>query len=342
MTWSINTHTELTKPFIVILIVFTIMDFLCLLIRGYSRHINGKRFKELTDYVLVLAFLMILSLVVVIYGSYSFSYRSSEGAIIKFKLLLVAHILWAAATTTTRISLLLLYVDLFSTVKPFRYLSICMIIINFMNFLVQLFGYMFICTPYLSFPVGTGRCGDVVAFDTYCAIISVILDASVTIAPLPLLWDLRMSRSKKLGITFIVSIGFFVCILTILRLILSKIFIDERSLKQWLIKLFVSGLEPVIGFWITCFPFFSGVFRHIRGSKGYLALVNRLSCYKSFLCKSRASTRTSGIDQVDEMELALRIDSPSMRFERVQSLSINDEVSTQAEGIVENTNTGIK
>ncbi|KAF2148037.1 hypothetical protein K461DRAFT_316460, partial [Myriangium duriaei CBS 260.36] len=313
------------------MIVLTVVDFFCLLVRLYSRHINGKRFKEVTDYVLIFAFPMIVGLVIVTYGSFSSDWPSSSGQRTEFKLFLIAHILWIAATTAIRVSLHLLYIHLFSTVNGFRYVSTCMIIFNLMNFTAQFFGSLIICIPwtYIYYQDGNGHCGDIGSFDLYTAIMSIILDAAVTILPLPILWNLRVEIPKKLGISIIVSLGFCICALTIVRLFLPY----EPGLfnEQWTIRIFLTSLEPIIGFCVACLPFFAGVLKHVAETKRHLALMSRLPSCGMPCWTSSAPNKASELNQMDEMELGLRSDSHSMRLELDYSFGDNDGVSARAE-----------
>lgn len=54
--WSIPDDNHEGKGFIAVLIFLGVIDFLCVLVRLYSRYIQDNSFYEISDYVLVLGF----------------------------------------------------------------------------------------------------------------------------------------------------------------------------------------------------------------------------------------------------------------------------------------------
>ena len=119
------------------------------------------------------------------------------------------QILWNSATTCIRISVILLYRQLLGPVKVFGRVCIGIAVLNIVNFICIFIVTLTICRPlsYIYLRVGPGHCGNIKAFETYTAVISIVLDTTVVVLPLPLLWKLQMKTGKKIGITVILSLG---------------------------------------------------------------------------------------------------------------------------------------
>lgn len=104
--------------------------------------------------------------------------------------------------------MLLLYMRLF----PSRILRIiCQLtIVFFVAILITIiFSMCFMCKPisYSFVPIPPGHCGDLQSFELYTAIMSLLCDLWVVILPMPILWRLQMSKSKRLGLVAVFSVG---------------------------------------------------------------------------------------------------------------------------------------
>jgi hypothetical protein len=105
--------------------------------------------------------------------------------------------------------MLLLYIRIFPS-RRFR--IICWIALTlFIGILVSvIFTTFLICKPltYSFVPITPGgHCGNLAAFELYTAISSLISDFIVVVLPMPLLWKLQMSNSKKLGLAVVFGMG---------------------------------------------------------------------------------------------------------------------------------------
>ena len=54
---------------------------------------------------------------------------------------------------------------------------------------------------------GGGHCGDITKQEISSAVMNMILDLSIVILPMPVLWSLRISLKKKIAVAGILSLG---------------------------------------------------------------------------------------------------------------------------------------
>ena len=55
--------------------------------------------------------------------------------------------------------------------------------------------------------VAGGKCGDQVRLDLFIGVFNLLLDITVVILPMPVLWGLQMARSKKVILSGMFSLG---------------------------------------------------------------------------------------------------------------------------------------
>ena len=108
-----------------------------------------------------------------------------------------------------RLALLLMYLRLFGVSKPFRWATwIVMAFVTgylFSNFLTLLFG----CSPVSKYwrPQEPGHCIDLVKADYAYGSMNVASDALLFLLPLPMVWQLKLSRREKVGLFLIFMSG---------------------------------------------------------------------------------------------------------------------------------------
>ena len=76
--------------------------------------------------------------------------------------------------------------------------------INIAGLVSVVLGTCLICQP-ISYAVDKtipdGHCGNLVAFEEYTAILTVILDIMIIVLPLPILWKLQMRTKRKIELS---------------------------------------------------------------------------------------------------------------------------------------------
>ena len=123
--------------------------------------------------------------------------------------LLVGQVTWAVAVTLIRASVLALYVRIFRT-KSFRMTCYVVHGINMLFGAVTVLGACLICDP-ISFQwhrsIPGGHCGDQKSLDLFIGVFNLLMDVTVVVLPMPVLWGLQMAVGKKFTLSGIFGLG---------------------------------------------------------------------------------------------------------------------------------------
>ncbi|KAI1335158.1 hypothetical protein F5Y15DRAFT_258122 [Xylariaceae sp. FL0016] len=181
----------------------------------------------------------VLDFLLLAFGSGSHQADLPEETVLLFtKTLYVYMLIWATGvfsvkvfhhphfvgdgTTNLRlqVGILLFYWRVFPN-KCFRVGAIAVGSLSAGIFLSNFFSFTFQCTPVEKFWIhdADGFCIDQNAFYLASAIINVIGDVAVLALPLPVVWQLHTSKSKKWSLSFLFLLGAFVCVASIFRII---------------------------------------------------------------------------------------------------------------------------
>lgn len=124
------------------------------------------------------------------------------------KILLGVGFTWLFATVFCKLSILWMYICIF-TVKPFRYAAYVLM------FIVAGYGISFICVFFtncttLDFmwnPVPGGSCKDIAIEEILSVSVNMVIDTAIVLLPMPVLWGLQLATRKKIAISGIFSLG---------------------------------------------------------------------------------------------------------------------------------------
>ncbi|KAI0408690.1 hypothetical protein F4802DRAFT_548553 [Xylaria palmicola] len=144
-----------------------------------------------------------------------------ETAITFVKLLWVYMLIWATGVFSVKIGILLFYWRVFKRTASFRIAAIVVTFLSVGIFLSNFFSFTFQCYPVRRFwlPDTEGSCIDQNAFYLASAIINVFGDVAVLSLPLPIIWRLQASKSRKWSLSFLFLLGAFVVVASIFRIV---------------------------------------------------------------------------------------------------------------------------
>ncbi|KAJ8131472.1 hypothetical protein O1611_g2156 [Lasiodiplodia mahajangana] len=215
------------------------------------------------------------------------------------KTVLIGQITWALANTGVKISIIDFYITLFGTNRKFRQVSYSlMVAVGVYCLLVILIAFL-LCQP-LAFNWDTtipgGHCGNRNSAFLTSGILNLILDVSVIILPLPMLWNLHMATHRKVALTLLFSVGAGICGITIWRTIIITELDAADFFYQDGILSTTTNLEPLLGICVACLPIcrpllvaFGGKII-ITGSSAFSRLRNTPNQHGEFLNRSRKVT----------------------------------------------------
>ncbi|KAL9057728.1 MAG: hypothetical protein Q9162_002202 [Coniocarpon cinnabarinum] len=138
------------------------------------------------------------------------------------KALFTAAFFWLTATCALKMSILLLYIEIFQSRTPQRiaYGILTLVGLFFIGFLIAIFTQ---CFPFSMNWNKTepGHCGNLTAESRAGAFINLIFDTMITIFPIPMLWRLQMPLKKRIGLIALFGLGSTADGVTITRAVLA-------------------------------------------------------------------------------------------------------------------------
>ncbi|KAI0024930.1 hypothetical protein F4780DRAFT_483665 [Xylariomycetidae sp. FL0641] len=215
-------NIRLTLGVVTSLLILSIMS---LALRLYAR-ISGAAKLWWDDYwmIFVLAICTVMSsldYVMLAFGSGVHQKDLDPAVVLEFERTLYVYMLmWAVGVYAVKVGILLFYWRIFHT-KGFRVGAIVVAAFSTGIFLSNLFSFAFQCWPIPLFWDHTleGTCIEQTTFYFASAIINVIGDVAVLSLPLPVVWGLQTSRSKKWSLSFLFLLGAFVVIASVFRIV---------------------------------------------------------------------------------------------------------------------------
>ncbi|KAI1192751.1 hypothetical protein F5X97DRAFT_316321 [Nemania serpens] len=137
------------------------------------------------------------------------------------KLLWVYMVIWATGVFSVKIGILLFYWRVFQRTSSFRLGALIVTFLSSGIYFSNFFSFIFQCFPVRKFwePETQGSCINQNAFYLASAIINVFGDVAVLSLPLPIIWKLQASRSRKWSLSFLFLLGAFVVVASIFRIV---------------------------------------------------------------------------------------------------------------------------
>ncbi|KAI7776261.1 hypothetical protein LA080_005548 [Diaporthe eres] len=216
-----------TKPVVVWAIscaVLLTLSTAALALRGVAIRFRGGAPKT-PDYLVLLAYLCHVAYVEPGLGTGGYGRYMTELLVEEIESSLkgffISQYFWATGTAAFRLAILLFYMDLFSTVRNFRWPAIGTAVVVFLYWVACLFTTSLLCQPVqsnwdISVP---GKCGNVVAIEVFSGAFNMVIDIWVVFLPLPTVWKLQLSSQRKWTLTAAFSLGLCTAAVNLGRLI---------------------------------------------------------------------------------------------------------------------------
>ena len=119
-----------------------------------------------------------------------------------------ANLLWVCSITLIKLSILHLYLQIFSLLhfRKWVYIVGVFVVLYFIGVVLTQF---LICRPFAKNwdPLMAGTCGDSMAAALANAIIDLVIDVAILALPMPLVWSLHMPLARRLKICAAFGLG---------------------------------------------------------------------------------------------------------------------------------------
>ncbi|KAI0484886.1 hypothetical protein GGR56DRAFT_615993 [Xylariaceae sp. FL0804] len=175
------------------------------------------------------------------------------------------ELLYITALALTKVSILLFYLKVFPK-KSFRITTYCLIAANVTYALTYDLLLIFQCNPIQGAWLlwdGTfqGQCISINILGWSAAAFNIALDLAVIILPLPMLFSLSMSMTKRLQIVAMFAVGFFITVVSTVRLHSLIEFGTTTNLTQDYVEVgYWSTIEVPVGVICACMPAIRSLF----------------------------------------------------------------------------------
>ncbi|KAF2008746.1 hypothetical protein BU24DRAFT_321242, partial [Aaosphaeria arxii CBS 175.79] len=255
---------------IVFTTVFWAVAVIAIILRVWCRSLKGRSL-VFNDYAVLVAFVFTSGLSAILITSVVWAGAGHHVVDISpqyrnriFILFAAGQSSWAASNTFVKLSILHFYTVIFPS-RKFRIICIAAMVISGLYFTSVLLETFLLCTPvqYNWDKTISGTCSphSQIAY-IIAGATNLVIDVFIVLLPMPILWKLQISWTKKLLVMAMFSLGAVICIISLLRVInVAKLDLTDFTyacinLSIWAI------LEPTLGIVNACLP----VFRPIASS----------------------------------------------------------------------------
>ncbi|PSN74313.1 hypothetical protein BS50DRAFT_627651 [Corynespora cassiicola Philippines] len=212
-------------------VVFPFLALVAVLLRWYSRACLTRRV-GCEDIFVTIALLLSMAMAGVTGGEFALDIEKSastneEMVLLKttMKLVFAHSIIFHLAVNLVKISIVLQYIQVFKSIRSITFVCYTFIFMIAGAFGWGVFGVVFLCYPvpkYWDPQLPDGECMDAMRHFESTAICGVLLDFAIWVLPMTLWNRLNLERRQGLGLMFVFGLGGFVCVVSVLRLVLVQ------------------------------------------------------------------------------------------------------------------------
>ncbi|KAF2731147.1 hypothetical protein EJ04DRAFT_579379 [Polyplosphaeria fusca] len=267
------------RRLVITLTVFIFFDFVFICTRFYARRIK-KKYLEINDWAILVGFIFLLAtyalqIVQVVHNGLGMpvTWIVTNLGIPRvqtlFKCTFASNILWNVCIMAIKLSILHLYLSLFSSVRTMKRLVFVTMVLTVITHTAFIIEVLSLCRPLAYFwhqgltamkgTCPSGKQGQIARFVP--GLLSLLLDIVIFVLPIPLLWTLRMPTTKKIATTAVFGVGFGIVIVAAVRL---RYIFEEDSTIEFAIT---GAVEPMVGIMVCCTPMLQPVISHITGGR---------------------------------------------------------------------------
>ncbi|KAI3325698.1 hypothetical protein HD806DRAFT_454516 [Xylariaceae sp. AK1471] len=167
-----------------------------------------------------------------------------------------AAMTWLVATTCLKMSMLTLYLRIFTTAQYEKYIYIMVAAVSAYGLTFYVV-FLTNCSPIyqLWHPVEGGWCRDATIEEFTSIAFNLFIDLAIVILPMPMVWKLQMPRHNKIFVTMMFSIGLITIAVMAWRVYITAKATQTTDFFLYLPEIgLVSQLELWLGLIAVCMP----------------------------------------------------------------------------------------
>ncbi|KAI1384257.1 uncharacterized protein F4822DRAFT_64765 [Hypoxylon trugodes] len=240
------------------IIICIILTSSAVLIRAYSR-IFCMKMVRIQDILALLAFGTYLACVYILFwfknltGYYVHQWDVPAVNLPTFlHIIYLGMVLYELTMLNLKISILTEWIRLFvphGTKNAFYWTCLAVLIVNVMYYMASIFSVSFSCNPRAQL------CHKSSVVFICSGVINLISDVIILILPIKTIWNLQLSKKKKMSISVVFAIGFFCCVAAVVRLAtaINAYISEDKTYTLSTVVLWVFT-EATCAFLVFCIP----------------------------------------------------------------------------------------
>ncbi|KAI0179155.1 hypothetical protein GGR52DRAFT_293816 [Hypoxylon sp. FL1284] len=345
--------SPLGRDLLILILVFTPLCLLSVFLRFYTLIKIRRRALRPDDYIIIVSTVTMLGVVgAVIAGiAHGIGYHQADlewGDIaVQIKMQTSTLWTWTISTCTCKLAVLFMYLDIFRTDPIFRKVIWVLIALTACYIPVFIPFFMTQCSPVSAAwdPVlSQTNCRPLKIQELASVAVHLFLDTAIVVAPLPIIWGLKMPRSKKIGVSLIFSIGIGVISIMIWRMIYTARPDHGADPSYQLYIVSIQGeMEIWLGILAANIPTLAPLMNRVIGAVSTrVSSVSRKRKQNSSTSGHRVMLKTFGStgnkDRSARQDF-YRLDDDNREFESQQGIVMNREtrvsveISGESEGV---------
>ncbi|CAG8973751.1 hypothetical protein HYALB_00007701 [Hymenoscyphus albidus] len=297
-------------------VLFMVISSLAMIVRLYTRLRIYKKVK-LDDYLAVLGWFGYLWLLITsVRGlnessgihQWNVQAKKMEGFLYHLHIIVI---MYGIDMFTIKFSILLQYVALFSPSRRDTFFWSCYFLIglNFVTYTTFVILEIITCQTTLYTRSQRSRCMDFRTVNLATVAVNTASHIAILLLPQAIIWRLRLTFSKRLGISLVFAVALLACVASVVRLYYA-ITQEKSSDITWYVGLNIVLIYPEIGFAIitSCLPSFPKFFRTIFKPPSPPVVAS-----KYFFPTHERSLGRQGtpLDSVDRLAAGIEMQTPS-------------------------------
>lgn len=226
------------------------------------------------------------------FGTHEWDIRVGELTKAQLVLSLIIEAVYAPFIWFIKLSLFVLYIEVFGLLQWLRYSAYTGVILTGCFYFATMVAIIVLCEPtngmsqlaYAS-AQASPKCSQSYMVVLAQGIINVISDLYLIALPVPALWSLQMPLRRKLGVVAVISTGLIACIASILGLVFRINFIRSKDGTGKVVPVWIASfVEMTAGILVCCMPTANTVLKRIKNplksfvrpsSRGFTLIASR-------------------------------------------------------------------
>ncbi|KAL8677059.1 MAG: hypothetical protein Q9186_006488 [Xanthomendoza sp. 1 TL-2023] len=218
------------------------------------------------------------------------------------------EIVYASIVTCIKSSVLCLYLRIFGVNKNFAIIVKCFLVVVIMWGVAVLLTTIFQCNPVKGawdISVPRDQCFSLRTWLIATNVPNIIIDFSIICLPIPLVWKLKLSTERKIGLTGVFLLGIFASIISIVRVHTNSSLEIEDPTWNYVFVMIWSTVEGNVGVVCACCPVLAPLVRRCFGRNAKTTpRVSKEQSSSAGFWRPRPSAGKQSFSRLDEEDTA--------------------------------------